>query len=127
MKNGAEKKASRKEKEKDIVAKEAEKSFEKNYEKKEKATKGTKGKKREYEDSEETQLPSKSRDSKGPLTSKRSKLPEPENIPEQVDCGSDDDESVVETQRFSRGKLKRLDERKFRLTNKNAKFQVIFR
>ena len=124
MKNGAEKKKGRKEKEKDIVTKEAEKSFEKNYEKKEKTTKG---KKREHKDSEETQLPSKSRDSKGPLTSKRSKLPEPENIPEQVDCGSDDDESVVETQRFSRGKLQRLDERKFRLTNKNAKFQVIFR
>ena len=43
----------------------------------------------------------------------------------EADCGSDDDDDVVETQRFSKKKLKRLDERKYRLTNKSSKFQVL--
>ena len=56
-------------------------------------------------------------------------MPETDNIEEiemkEADCGSDDDDDVVETQRFSNKKLKRLDERKYRLTNKSSKFQLL--
>ena len=65
MKNGAEKKKGRKEKEKDILTKEAEKSFEKNSEKKEK-----KGKKWQHKDLEKTELSGQPRDNEGILTSK---------------------------------------------------------
>ena len=124
LKNGKEKKKSWKETEKTVsfINKEVEKSSEKVNEKEDK--KGKRGKKRKCEDSSETQLSSQPREPEGILTSKRSKLPEPSTSGAQANCGSDDDDDVVETQRFSKSKLQRLDERKFRLTNKLAKFQV---
>ena len=42
-----------------------------------------------------------------------------------ADAGSDDDADIVETNRFSSKRLNKLDEKKFRLTNKKGKFQIL--